>query len=781
VNGIPTIPPSAENLLNLVAGQLWSETGEDFFAEMVRHLASALGARIALMGELMGGSSHRMRTVTACVDGHIVDSFEYDLSGTPCENVMVGKVCYYPSAIAQLFPKDKLLAEMEAESYLGAPLISRTGHPLGLLAVLHRRPLADPSSAQRVLQFCAVRAAAELEHLRMMDALRENELRYRTLFEAANDAILLMRHDRFIQVNPKATELFGCAQKELLHRSPQEFSPPTQPDGRDSGEKARELIGRALAGESMIFEWRHQRRDGTLFDAEVSLRGLNIDKERLVQALVRDITARKQADEALTQSEERFRKTFRSSPLLMAIARTYGGIVDINDIALQRFGFTREEVLGRTTDDLRISVEPASDLRDELRKANYKVRNRETQYKTRSGELVTLLLSSALIQLGGEPHVLVMGQDVTEQKRQDDLMRILGSAVANARDAILITDADLDPTPTIVYANPAFTQLTGYIAKELCGHRTGIVLGTSRSDPKAVDDIREALLAGREFHGEVVNYAKDGRPLYLELDIVPVRNAAGRVSHYVAMRRDVSIRKKEELNRKKLLRLVLEAQTEERRRISRELHDHAGQLLTSMLLRLQVLKETSINDRAREAVEEISSVASSTLEDISRLARGLHPAVLDDLGLEEALRRAAQEFEASGVAIRIRIRGIRERLPQHMEREIYQILKEALTNVLKHSRATNVVLSLERRGASIVAMVKDNGTGFDFREGGTRGTHLGLVGMNERAALIGGSVLISSAPGAGTVVTLTVPLLESQEIMVADEPSQTKDADRDCR
>jgi PAS domain S-box-containing protein len=757
--------PESRDLLDVIAGRMWNAGGEAFFSEMVRHLAGELGVRIAMVGELAPGSTERMRSVSACVDGRMVEGLEYDLPGTPCENIMARHCCYYPSGVAQLFPRDKMLAAMGLESYLGAPLIGRNGQALGVLVVLHNQPLSDPQRARTMLQFCAIRVAAELEYRRMVEALREGELRYRTLFDSANDAILVMRQDRFLAANPKALELFGGTSLELIGRSPVELSPACQPDGQESGAKARGLIARALAGESMIFEWKHQRLDGTPFDAEVSLNALDIGGERLLQAMVRDITERKRAQIALQQSEERFKTVFRCSPILMAISKVGGGIVDINDIALQKFGYTREEAVGRTADEIGISIEPAAKIRKEFFDGGMKLRNREIRFRTRSGEVITVLASGELIQLDGQPHILFMAPDITEQKLGEDLMRMLGSAVANAADAILITDANLNPAPAIIYANPAFTRLTGYTSEEMTGGSPVGLFGPS-SDCKTSEDILQTLRTWNKYHGEVVNYAKDGRLLYLELDIVPVFDADGKTTHFVAIRRDISHRRMETLNQKRLLRLLLEVRTEEQRRISRELHDHAGQLLTSMLLRLEVLQQSAVTPTVKRAVREISSVASNTLEQISRLARGLHPAVLDDLGLVEALQRTVEEFDRAGISAELRVRGLEERLPQQMEHELYQIVNEALTNVRKHSQAAQVVLSLEKRGAAITVSISDDGVGFDTREPAAGRGGLGLVGMNERAALLGGSVVVESRPQAGTVITVTVPMEMPQEVAV---------------
>ena len=138
--------------------------------------------------------------------------------------------------------------------------------------------------------------------------LRESELKHRTLFETANNAIFIMDNDQFIDCNRKTLQIFGCSRKEIIGQPPYIYSPPTQPDGRDSKEKAREKIQQAMQGDSQFFEWKHCRLNGVVFDAEVSLSPLELDGKTYIQAIVHDITKRKQSEERIRLLNEDLRR-----------------------------------------------------------------------------------------------------------------------------------------------------------------------------------------------------------------------------------------------------------------------------------------------------------------------------------------------------------------------------------------------------------------------------------------------------------------------------------------
>lgn len=208
-----------------------------------------------------------------------------------------------------------------------------------------------------------------------------------------------------------------------------------------------------------------------------------------------------------------------------------------------------------------------------------------------------------------------------------------------------------------------------------------------------------------------------------------------------------------------LSRRLVAAQERERLNIARELHDEAGQALASLRFGLRLLeREIEEGGSVTGRVAELMRRTDAVIDGLHRLAADLRPASLDHLGLEAALRQYSRSAAANlGLVVHFKARGLAGgRLPAAVETALYRVVQEAMVNVARHARATQVDVMVQRRGDRVLVMVEDDGIGFELDQV-QRGDHFGFLGLRERAEALGGTLTVESSPGAGTTVVVEVP------------------------
>lgn len=254
------VPSTDEiSILRSIVEGVAGATGEVFLQSLVRHLATALRVNHAFVAEFLG--DYRARTLAYWSAEQIQPNFEWDLRGTPCEDVVFGGPCHHVAGVATRFPNDKPLIDLGIESYLGIPLRDSAGTVLGHLAVFDERPYDADAQALSVLQIFAGRARAELERLKIEKLLRESELRYRDLYEEA--PIAYVQEDlesRFINANRAALRILGLKPEEVPGTVGMSFVPDT-PDAQRRVKEAFASIGRGTDTSGVILELR-RRDDG---------------------------------------------------------------------------------------------------------------------------------------------------------------------------------------------------------------------------------------------------------------------------------------------------------------------------------------------------------------------------------------------------------------------------------------------------------------------------------------------------------------------------------------
>jgi len=318
-----------QDALTSAALAVSSAQGASVFQELVRYLATILEVDAALIAAPHPtlGPAH-MRVHAFFVDGEIRENFDYPIAGTPCEQVLGQRFRFYPSGLREHFPDDVEFASEKLESYAGFPLTDGSGASIGLIAVISRTPMVNGEFIESILKIFAVRAAAELERQRAEETLRQSEASYRAIFEASEDAVFIHDWDtgRVIDVNRRACEIYGYSYEEMKRISVSDVSSGEYPY---TAAEARKRLEEARAGHPVRIEWHRRNKDGTLHWDEVVLRPAVIAGERRMLAFTREITERKQAEQALRQAQK-----------MEALGHLTGGIAhDFNNLLTSIMGY----------------------------------------------------------------------------------------------------------------------------------------------------------------------------------------------------------------------------------------------------------------------------------------------------------------------------------------------------------------------------------------------------------------------------------------------------------
>ncbi len=332
------------------------------------------------------------------------------------------------------------------------------------------------------------------------------------------------------------------------------------------------------------------------------------------------------------------------------------------------------------------------------------------------------------------------------------------SLFENAHDAIWMQDMD----GNILAANPATARMTCYDLDKLL--RMNVRTFLSEEGLEHARAVRARLLQGEASVGAYDQrlVRPDGTEIFVRLSSSLIMRD-GKPVAFQHIARDITQEKRMQENLHFYLRLVTRAQEEERQRISRELHDDTVQSLVVLSRKLDSLSSSlgDITEDKRQQIEELWEKTNEIMLGVRRLSRDLRPAALGSLGLMATLERLASDVsEYSGIATRVTVRGTPRRLPEEMELVLFRIVQEALRNVWRHSQASKANVDVEFQEGRLRITICDDGRGFKLPEtigDLTRSGKLGLVGMEERAILVGGKLNVRSQPGNGTVVTIELP------------------------
>ncbi|HSY19370.1 MAG TPA: PAS domain S-box protein [Candidatus Acidoferrales bacterium] len=627
-------------------------------------------------------------------------------------------------------------------------------------------------------------------------ALTASEAQFRALVEHAPEAIVVFDGvtGRFHFGNEHASALYGVPLEKLAELTPADVSPEFQPGGRRSAELARELMDEALAGGTPVFEWIHQRPGGQLIPTEVRLLRLPAEGRNLIRASIIDNTERKRADQALRESEEKFRALFEGSSHGV-ILHDENQFLEVNPAAVRIMGRqSAQELLGKFPTDASPPFQPNGESSAVLTRKHIQecLTNGSARFEwvscTPQGREIQLEVSLTRIQWSGRQVIQALLDDISERKQAEAELR---ASERRLRESEARFSAAFHASPIItaisrardakfVLANDSFLNWTGYSREEVLG-RTANELGVWESPAdrqrfweavRSADSIRGRECGFRNRHGKVSTMLASG--------VVIEFNGE---EHLLAMLVDISHRKQAEAE----LQLTLAREKELSQlksnfvsMVSHEFRTPLGIIQSSA----ELLRDFYQKMRPAEREEQLESITRNTrrmvgmMEEIlvlSRLDAGkldFQPAPLD---LNVFCHRIVDEVR-SATNHRCDIHVSLNSVPPESradERLLGHIFINVLSNAVKYSESGQTVrFTVDRDGLEAVCVIRDEGIGISeedrqhlfkaFHRGGNVGTRpgtgLGLLLVKRCAELHGGKVQLDSQIGRGTIVTVRLPI-----------------------
>jgi len=334
----------------------------------------------------------------------------------------------------------------------------------------------------------------------------------------------------------------------------------------------------------------------------------------------------------------------------------------------------------------------------------------------------------------------------------------------NTLDAIWIVGAD----GRVLDANASLARMVGASREEIIGQDESFLAGPEKA---VAEKARQRLLKG-DLPGELYDQrvtSRQGREYVLKVTTTALTDD-GKIVAFQHIGKDVTAERRMHDNLRYYLQAITRAQEDERLRIARELHDSTAQTLIAVLHRIETYREDRLHLTMSDSrfLWTLQADIKSALQEVRHFARDLRPAILDDLGLLSAVEWLLEEHEKThNINARMRVSGEKRRFLPEVETTLFRIVQEALNNVIRHSKATQVRVNFNLDAEEVRVTIQDNGVGFEVSEPDDllRSGKLGLAGMSERAQLLGGRVTITSKPGEGTVISAILPIVDSPYVL----------------
>ena len=754
--------------------------GSDFFTTLARYLGDALSVDYVLVDRVKNGKN--AKTIANYQFGDICPNMEYSLTGTPSESIYGNKLCSYPRNVQTEFPEDNMLVKMNAESYSGVPLWDSDRNPLGLIALIHTKPLHNIKRIESVLKLVSGSTGREIERLEAERKLRESEEKYRNIFENVDDVFYQTDMDGIaLEISPSVKILSGFTRDELLGK-------PVHHLYYDPGDREILLDTIKKDGELKDYQLRLKTKSGKIKYVSVNARLMKntYNSTEFINGAIRDITERKLEQEALKESEYFFKESQKAAFIGSYKADFISGKWESSEVMDQIFGIDKKYY--RSVEGWINIVHP--DDREMMERylneevlGKHNAFNKEYRIIRKNDGQVRWVFGLGKVNLDGQGKVIsLIGtiQDITERRLDEYKIRQLSYAVDATSEVVFMTNKD----GIFTFVNPAFTAVYGYHANEVIGKTTPRILKSGRMDDSHYKHFWNELLNNRVVQGEFINKTVDGKEIYIEAAANAVIGEEGNVIGFIAIQKDITQRKQIE---HELLSAKENAEISDRLK-SAFLSNMSHEIRTPMngiLGFAELLQDTTLSsDEMHEYVHAIQVSGERMLStinsiiDISKIESGMTKVDITEENINEAMELIYKFFKPECESKNLNFSYTTdlpsgEALIKTDYEKVYGVLTNLVKNAIKFTDAGTIKFGYEKKGKYLEFFVEDTGKGLAksqheiiferFRQGsesynrGYEGSGLGLSICKSYVEMLGGKVWLESEEGLGSKFYFTIP------------------------
>jgi len=584
-------------------------------------------------------------------------------------------------------------------------------------------------------------------------ARQRSEEKFEKAFWASPDAIDIAQESsgRFIEVNEALVRLHGRPRDQMIGRSGAEL-------GLWADESEREAYWERVRREGRVrgFEARLRNATGETRHCVISAERMEIGGEACIIALTRDVTVQRRTVEALRMTQ--FSVDHAGDAILWV--DPVGKVAYVNEAAAAATERRPEELVGSEVASLNEAWTVGAWREFWRLVKDQGATLRVGTWRTGTGFSFPVELLCNHLATEGREYMVVSGRDISE--------RVAAEQALLASEAKFATAFRSSPNGMVIVraSDGVVLEVNGELLRLLEARRSAVIGRTAAAlnlwaDAGAWEHFRDAVIAGRcDAPVDVrVRHGPEERVVLLSAEPLELREERCLLCVLQDVTEQDRARRALEESRRALRvlsRQLMEAQEAERARISRELHDEIGQTLAAVKLNLQAIGRLTADARITAQVRDGIAVVDATVVEVRNLSRELRPSVLDDLGLAAALKwYLGRQAERASLTVEFTPQPDLPRALPEIETACYRIVQEAMTNVLRHAGATRVDVRVGMEDGALLLTIRDDGCGFDptiLDNAVDAETHLGVVGMRERAENIGGTLVLESRPGEGTIV-----------------------------